>query len=199
MGKLIDFVRLLATAIAALALAITLAGGPASAEDATAPAPMQLKGEDQLDNLFAQLGMASDARSAHQLEQQIWTIWLTPADPDAESLMSEALDAREVGDLPEAIRVLGKLVAAYPNYAEGWNQLATMYYMTGDLEDSLADCAKVLELEPRHFGALSGRALIYLALGKRDLALKDATRAVTIHPFLPERQLFPELQIPTHT
>lgn len=66
--------------------------------------------------------------------------------------------------------------------------------MMGDYEASIADCAKVLELEPRHYGALSGRALMYLQQGKRSLALKDMKAALELHPFLSERQLFPELQ-----
>ena len=87
----------------------------------------------------------------------------------------------------------------YPDYAEGWNQRATLYYMMGDFERSIADCAKVLALEPRHFGALSGRALMYLQLGKRALALRDMAAALAIHPFLSEALLFPELSRPmTH-
>lgn len=200
MRKPIDVLRSLAGILAALALALALAAPPALADDPTGGAgPVELQNGDQLDGLFAQLRVAPDFRTAHRLEQQIWTIWLTPADPDLETMMSEVLDAREVGDLPEAIRLLDKLIAAYPDYAEAWNQRATMYYMVGDYQHSLADCAKVLELEPRHFGALSGRALIYLTLGKRDLALKDIIAAVAIHPFLPERELFPELANTTHT
>ena len=81
-----------------------------------------------------------------------------------------------------------------PTYAEGWNQRATLYYLIDDYEASLADIDKVLEFEPRHFGALSGRVLIYLAQGKRSEALRDMATALAIHPFLSERQLFPELK-----
>ena len=87
----------------------------------------------------------------------------------------------------------------YPDYAEGWNQRATIQYMMGNLDLSIADCAKVLELEPRHFGALSGRSLMYLQQGKRALALKDMAAAIAVHPFLNERQLFPELDRPAAT
>jgi tetratricopeptide (TPR) repeat protein len=186
--------------LAALVLAFCLAAAPAHAEDQPQPpVPAELKDGALLDGLFAQLRVAPDYTTAHRIEGEIWTIWLTPADEDLRHLMSEVLDSREVGDIPEAIRLLDKLVVAYPGYAEAWNQRATMHYMVGDLEGSLADCARVLELEPRHFGALAGRALIYLSLGKRDLALKDITAGLAIHPFLPEQQLFPELQKTTHT
>ena len=69
--------------------------------------------------------------------------------------------------------LLNALVDRLPDYAEGWNQRATVYYMLGNYEASLADIDKVLEFEPRHFGALSGRCMIYLAQGKRALAIKD--------------------------
>ena len=63
----------------------------------------------------------------------------------------------------------------------------------------MGEGAKVLEFEPRHFGALSGRALIYLSQGKRALALKDMSAALAVHPFLSEKQLFPELDHPPAT
>jgi hypothetical protein len=68
-----------------------------------------------------------------------------------------------------------------------------MYYAIGNFAASIADCEKVLELEPRHFGALSGRATMYLLQGKRALALKDMAAALAVHPFISGRELFPEL------
>lgn len=152
-----------------------------------------------LDALFSQLRVAPDPASAQAIDHQIWAFWTTPADPDLASRMRTILMARSMGRVPTALALLDKLVVDYPDYAEGWNQRATLYYTMGELERSLADCAKVLELEPRHFGALSGRALIYLQLGQRALALRDIRAALAIHPFLTEAQLFPELTQPmTH-
>lgn len=149
-----------------------------------------------LDKLFAELRTAPDAGTAHEIDQRIWFYWTTPSDPILAGRMREALTARAMGDTMAAIRLLDELVADYPDYAEGWNQRATLYYVIGDYDASIADCARVLDLEPRHFGALSGRALMYLQQGKRALALKDMAAAIAIHPFLTERQLFPELDNP---
>jgi len=149
-----------------------------------------------IDQLFAQLRVAPNAQAAKALDAQIWTYWTTPSDPILAGRMREVLTARGMGDATGALRLLDKLVADYPDYAEAWNQRATIYYTLGDFDASIADCGKVLAIEPRHFGALSGRALMYLQLGKRALALKDMAAALAVHPFLSERRLFPELGEP---
>jgi tetratricopeptide (TPR) repeat protein len=185
-------VRLLRPALAPLLAAALLALSlPAAGEDAKADAA--------LDELFAQLRIAPDPATAHQIDQAIWSVWTNPSDPVLHERMRAVLLARGTGNIAEALRLLDKLVVDFPDYAEGWNQRATIHYMMGNLDLSLTDCAKVLALEPRHFGALSGRALIYLQQGKRSLALKDMAAALAVHPFLTERQLFPELDRPPAT
>jgi len=153
----------------------------------------EAKDREALDALFLELRVAPDAATAQSIDQKIWIYWTFPSDPTLAGRMTEVMTARRKGDLTGTIALLDRLVVDYPDYAEGWNQRATIYYAVGNFDASIADCAKVLALEPRHFGALSGRALMYLALGKRALALKDMAAALAVHPFLNERQLFPEL------
>ncbi len=146
-----------------------------------------------LDELFAQLRVAQDAGEADDIAAQIWDQWFHPDIPELADKMQKAGVAMQSGDFPSALGLLSGVVHDYPDYAEGWNQRATLYYVMGDLDASLADIDKVLALEPRHFGALSGRVSIYLKQGKRDLALKDMVAALAIHPYLSQRALFPEL------
>jgi tetratricopeptide (TPR) repeat protein len=189
MRTLVRLLRsVLAPLLAAALLALSL---PVAAEDAKADAA--------LDQLFAQLRIAPDPATAHEIDQAIWAVWTNPSDPALNARMRDVLLARGAGNIAEALRLLDQLVVDFPDYAEGWNQRATIHYMMGNFDLSLADCARVLALEPRHFGALSGRALIYLQQGKRALALKDMTAALAVHPFLTERRLFPELDRPAAT
>ena len=88
-----------------------------------------------------------------------------------------------------AREVLDKVVAEAPDYPEGWNQRAFILFLQGDYEASLADIKRVLELEPRHFGALSGQAMIYITQGRAELAQKTLRDAVNVHPYLKERAL----------
>lgn len=147
-----------------------------------------------LDQLFAALKAAPDATAARQIDQRIWIYWTVPSDPDLALRMREVLGTMSTGDYDTSLRLLDTMIADYPTYAEAWNKRATVYYIIGDFEASLRDIDKTLQYEPRHFGALSGRVMIYLRQGKRALALRDMATALSVHPFLEEQALFPELK-----
>ena len=168
--------------------------GPLSAYALTLPAVAQTERESAaLDALFEQLRSAPDPATARVITDQIWIYWTTPADPVLAARMSDVLALHRQADFPAVIALLDEIIADHPTYAEAWNQRATVYYLLRNFEQSIADIEKVLELEPRHFGALAGRAVIYKEQGRDDLALKDIIAALAIHPFLAERAMFPEL------
>lgn len=185
MGWVQNCIRGSLSALALPVVVLVLLVGPVLADEA--------KDKAALDALFAELRLAPNAEAAREIDQRIWTYWTTPSDARLAARMGEALEARRTGDIPGTIVLLTRLIEEYPEYAEAWNQRATMFYLINDFEASLADIEKVLQYEPRHFGALSGRAMIYLQQGKRALAIKDMAAALELHPFLNERQLFPEL------
>lgn len=145
--------------------------------------------QDRYETLLSDLANSESALEAQALSQQIWHLWLTAPDEDAQAVLDRALDRRAALDFLGAIKELDRLVMAFPDYAEGWNQRATMYYMLGDYDASLRDVAQVLMLEPRHFGALSGKAVILFNQGKVALAQITVREALKYHPFLNERAM----------
>ena len=177
--------RLFRPWIAALLLPLMLLAGAVLADDAG--------DEKELDSLFAELRVAPGPAAAQAIGDRIWEIWTSPTDTVAAEGIEGILAARTNMDVAAALDLADRLIGARPDYAEGWNQRATIRYMVGDYAGSLADIKVVLELEPRHFGALTGRMLIHLQQGKRSLALLDIIEALKVHPFLAERGLFPEL------
>jgi tetratricopeptide (TPR) repeat protein len=185
MLKLICFVGLHVAAIVAVLLLFTGSSFADAANDRV-----------QLDRLLDQLQVAPDPATADGLVQQIWRIWMVPPDAELAGKMAAVLADETANDLDGALGVLTKMVVDYPAYAEGWNQRATIEYERQDFAASLADIDKVLALEPRHFGALSGKVLVYLAMGNRPQALKAMFAAMKVNPFLGEKQLFPELSQP---
>jgi tetratricopeptide (TPR) repeat protein len=146
-----------------------------------------------LDELFTELRTVHDAGAANDIVAQIWSIWFHPDNTDLADRMTRASAAMSSQDFGAALSILSGIVKDYPDYSEGWNQRATLFYIMNDYEASLADIDKVLELEPRHFGALSGRVMIYLQQGRRAEALKQMIAALAIDPYLDARKYFPEL------
>src|SRR5690606_3976823 len=119
-----------------------------------------------IDDLFEELRLADNEIEADQISRQIWTYWFTPSDSALATRMSVASNLVGEGLFEAALDEYGGIVAEYPDYAEGWNQRATLNYRLNNLEASLADIERVLAIEPRHYGALAGRVLIYLQQGK---------------------------------
>ncbi len=94
-----------------------------------------------------------------------------------------------------ALPILDDIVARAPQWAEGWNKRATVLFLLGEYERSLADIDRVLALEPRHFGALAGRGFIHMNQGESRQALAALRRALAVNPFLKERHgLIPALE-----
>lgn len=103
-------------------------------------------------------------------------------------LASRADKAMEEQRHDDALLFLDDLTRLAPDFAEGWNKRATIYFMQGNYGDSIDDIARTLALEPRHFGALSGLGIILDRLGDSKGALEAYRRAVELHPNLPGAQ-----------
>jgi len=138
----------------------------------------------RLDPLFSRLLEAPGPGEAQLLEGQIWTIWLQSDDGAVRALMQDGLQAMQQGDYARALSKFDQMVLISPDFAEGWNKRATVHYLMGRYPESLADISKTLKLEPRHFGALAGRGLVYVELEDERRALKAFEEALAIHPNL---------------
>ncbi len=151
--------------------------------------PATAETDQTYENLLTALQAAGSAAEAQELSSEIWQVWLTAPDEAAQEVLDAAMQRRQSYDFLGAINHLNRLVEGWPDYAEGWNQRATMYFMIGDFEASLADVAEVLAREPRHFGALSGKAVILYQQGKIPLAQITVREALKYHPYLNERAI----------
>ena len=147
-----------------------------------------------LDALFLDLKSAENETDAKVIEQKIWVKWMESGDDEIDKLLQDALRKRRVYDFNGAIEILNKIIALKPEFSEAWNQRATLYFFQEKYEESLIDIAKTLELEPRHFGSLAGRATIRWRQSKPALARQNIIEAMKVHPFLKEQKMFPGLQ-----
>ena len=132
--------------------------------------------------LLDQLKTAKDEAAARLLEAQVWAAWSHSGDDQVDGLMARSVVLMQVQAFDEALAVLDGVVAKAPDFAEGWNKRATLLYVMNDYDRSMADIGRVLTLEPRHFGALSGIGLIRLAKGDRAGALAAYKQVLQIDP-----------------
>lgn len=141
--------------------------------------------DSRLDGLFDQLKSVESFSDAKSVEFVIWNIWVQSGDDAIDLLMRDGVDSMSRRDYRRALRSFDQIVTIAPDFAEGWNKRATLFYLMGEFERSLTDIEKTLALEPRHFGALAGRGLVYVELEDDAKALKAFEDALVINPFLP--------------
>lgn len=150
------------------------------------PSPSQ---PAELDGLFAKLADKGSADCSFLVEDAIWAAWLAHPTREATSKMECAIAAIAGRNYCEAERTLNDLVAGYPDWSEAWNKRATLYFLQGRDRESVSDITRTLELEPRHFGALSGFAQICLRHNQPDAALVAFDAVLAINPHLPVVQI----------
>lgn len=145
--------------------------------------PSEMRAE-QLDRLFARLIKSEDGAEAQRTEQTIWNLWMTSDSPTADALLAQAMKASAANQTGLALSILDNVIEVHPDYAEAWNKRATVYFLIGRYNDSLKDIEKVLELEPRHFGALSGLGMIKRQQGDLAAARAAFSEALSYNPHL---------------
>lgn len=121
-------------------------------------------------------------------DQSLWQIWGRSGDPDVDAMFRRGVEQMNQQDFDEAIETFSQIIQKKPDFAEGWNKRATIYYLVGEYLKSLADCEEVLRRNPVHFGVLSGFGLNFLRLGKPEQALDYFERALAVNPNLAQIQ-----------
>ncbi len=137
----------------------------------------------KLDDLFTRLA-TSDEAEAGRIEQEIWIEWSKSGSPAMDLLLQRGRDAMAAGNLALAIDHFTALIDHAPDFAEGYNARATAYFQEGEFGPSVADIAKTLSLNPRHFGAMAGFGMILEQTNQPDRALEVYNAAIAIHPHL---------------
>ena len=117
-------------------------------------------------------------------ESAMWEVWSRSGDAETDRLLVLGIEEMNARAGEAAVETFTEVIARRPEFAEGWNKRATVYYLLGEFEKSLADCDEVMKRNPYHFGALSGYGMIYLQLDRPERALAYFERALAVNPNL---------------
>ena len=151
--------------------------------DAPAPAVEEEdKLRQELDKLFAELKASEKEGEANRIAAKIQRLWLKSGSPTVDLLMARAAAAMKAEEYGLALDLLDTVTRLEPEYAEGWNRRATVYYLQQNFGSSLADIERVLALEPRHWGAISGLGIILRRLDRKEEALATFKKVLELNP-----------------
>ncbi|MBZ9857646.1 hypothetical protein LB566_28080 [Mesorhizobium sp. CA13] len=161
---------------------------PPDAQPAPEAPPPAMTREARLDKLFADLKRERNEKAAERIAGIIWNEWSQSGSASIDLMMQWSQKAIENQKFDVALDFLDQVVTLQPAYAEGWNRRATVHFMMKNYGKSMSDIDHALQLEPRHFGALSGLAQIMTVTGRKQSALEAWQKVLAIYPMLRSAQ-----------
>lgn len=179
---------LCAAALSAAAFSPAIAAEPVAAPEKQAATTAEARSENRLDALFGQLKRERNEKAAERIASRIGEEWSHSGSASIDLMMTWSQTALEGKKFDVALDFLDQVVTMEPTYAEGWNRRATVHFMMQNYAKSMADISHTLELEPRHFGALSGMGQIMKNTGRNELALQAWQRVLDIYPMMRSAQ-----------
>ena len=137
-----------------------------------------------LDGLFERLAVTTSDEEASNITREIWQRWTANADPNISQLMQIGIRGLSYSSYRRALQSFDQVIEMAPEFAEGWNRRATLYYHIKEYRRSIDDIKQTLRLEPRHFGAWSGLGLVSIAQENYSGALAAFKKALSINPYI---------------
>tara|TARA_B110000238_G_scaffold170238_1_gene187490 strand:- start:326 stop:877 length:552 start_codon:yes stop_codon:yes gene_type:complete len=157
--------------------------------------PAQSSQNKILDELFDQLEKVNNSKTAELLEKKIWSIWNEhPSDIKLTEKLEFGTELMQYKDYDYALKVFDNILATDPGWSEAWNKRATVFFLMKRYKKSLSDIEKVLKIESRHFGALSGQARIFIKLQEYEKAIISLKTALKFYPSFKSGELIPKIE-----
>lgn len=134
-----------------------------------------------MDDLFRRLAEPA-GESWRIAESDILREWSKSGSAPMDLLLQRAETAMDEGNLPGAIGHLTALTDHAPDFAAGFHARAVAYAGSGQFGPAFQDLARTLDLEPRHFPALTQLGAMFEETGDAERALQAYRASLAIHP-----------------
>tara|TARA_B100000579_G_C22817584_1_gene848764 strand:- start:1033 stop:1599 length:567 start_codon:yes stop_codon:yes gene_type:complete len=151
--------------------------------------------KNKLEKYFVELKNSKNSEQAIDIENNIWKLWvLHPNNELLTDKLELGTELMENGQHKYAYTIFTNIIFEDPNWSEAWNKRATVLFLMNKYDLSLKDIEKTLDLEPRHFGALSGRARIYIQQQEYEKALENLIKTKKIYPLSSGSEIISRLE-----
>ncbi len=143
---------------------------------------MEPMGQNQIEQLLADLKHAN-ASVRDRASSMLWQLWFHQKGVYGVQQLMQAQSLLEAGKIGQAEALLSEVIQAQPDFAEAWNRRAVLHYTQDNYWRAIADCQKVVQLIPYHFGALHGLGLCHSAVGNYAAAIQAFRQALEVQPY----------------
>lgn len=165
-----------------------LSAADEAAETSVSEQPIMADEKSSVERLLDKLAQAKSESEAKALERKVFGAWHKSGSDTVDLLTVRANTAIKQKRYGISLAYLDTIIELRPDFAEGWNMRATVYYLIDEYELSLADIQHVLVLQPRHFGALNGLGMILRKINEPAEALKAFRGVLSVHPYFGNTQ-----------
>ena len=104
---------------------------------------------------------------------------------DVQQLLTLGTEAMNRRQFPEALLIFSQIVENFPDFAEGWNKRATLYYLVGNTDASIEQKGLWNSNHPFRCAIRAGSGLP--AAGQAR-AGRGGLQLITVHPNSPSAQ-----------
>ena len=132
--------------------------------------------------LYGHLAKAKSKTAGKRIKAAIERVWATPSSDTVALMMRRALLASKAKKYDEALKFFTYVIELSPDYAEGWNQRAYVYFKQKKMTQALGDLRRVLALDPNHYKALEGLGRMLREIDEKAAALKVYRALLKVYP-----------------
>jgi predicted Zn-dependent protease len=138
-----------------------------------------------LDQLFEGLAKAQTAEEAAPFDAAISEVFRRTGSPTVDMLMGWAREAIGRNETGPALDYIEGLLAIAPDTLDAYFLRGVVRLQRRELSGAMADMERVLQLEPRHYGAMGVAASILRETGRQREAFRMLEMALRVHPQIP--------------
>ncbi|NAZ35494.1 hypothetical protein GT358_01525 [Rubellimicrobium sp. CFH 75288] len=131
---------------------------------------------------MARLAAAPDPDAARRIESELAALWSRSGSPALDLLLRRGQDALKAGEAAAAVEHLTAAIDHDPTFAEAYVARAAGFYLLNQPGPALDDLREALVLNPHHWEAMKGFALLLEEIGRPEAALEVWRRVTEINP-----------------
>ncbi len=135
----------------------------------------------RLDGLFESLRRSGEGDAVGVIDQ-IFAIWSDSKSDTVNLLFTRAEQSADAGAYKLSHALLEHIVALSPNFAQAYALRGMVRLSQDDRSGAMADFARTIELEPRHFEARLALAELLVARGEPRAAYEMVQQALLWNP-----------------